>query len=56
MFILGVAIITSVTFFNTCVTISKKIKNGEDEGADRIFASTMLIIALFCILMIATSG
>lgn len=45
-----IAIVASVTFFNSCVTMLIKIRNGEDVGRDRVFASTMLIIALFIIL------
>lgn len=45
-------IITAVVFFNTCVKIVIKINNNEDVGADRVFASTMLIISLFSIILI----
>ncbi|WP_156906610.1 hypothetical protein [Alteribacter aurantiacus] len=47
-FFLIIALITTVAFFNSCVKIAKQIRNGEDEGAERILASTLLGIAFFC--------
>ncbi|CAG9619956.1 hypothetical protein BACCIP111883_00724 [Sutcliffiella rhizosphaerae] len=52
MFFIVVAIVASIGFFNTCVTIAKKVKNGQDERSDKYVVSCMLGIALFCILTI----
>ncbi|MFA9556747.1 hypothetical protein ACERII_05555 [Evansella sp. AB-rgal1] len=53
MFIfLIISVITAVVFFNLCVKIAIKIKNNEDVGSDKIFASTMLIIGLSTFIML----
>jgi len=50
-----VGIITAVVFFNLCVKIAISIKNNKDVGADKVLASTMLIICLYSLIVVITS-
>jgi hypothetical protein len=47
-----ICVIIAVVFFNLCVKIAVKIKNNEDVGSDKVFASTMLIISLSTFIML----
>lgn len=48
------AIITGVIFFNQCVSIVIKIRTNEDVGADRVFASVVLIIFLYTTILLSS--